>query len=98
MDVRRTLLVAVPVLLAFALVSFGTIVSESEAQAGDIRICHSTSSVTNPYESITVAISAADGISDGPGQPDHFLAHTGGLFDPENPPTPPISDEEEWGD
>src|SRR5688572_31655680 len=72
----------------------------AQAQATTVRICHSTGSVNNPYETITVAITAADGntTNDGPGQPDHFAEHTGDLFDPQNPPTPPISEEEEWGD
>lgn len=99
MDVRKTLTIALPVMLALALVSFVTLATESAAQAGQVRICHRTNSATNGYVSTTVAISAADGDlnNDNPGGPDHFAQHTGPVFDPANPPPLPRN-EDQWGD
>ncbi|MEK7602699.1 MAG: hypothetical protein AAB459_00450, partial [Patescibacteria group bacterium] len=53
-----------------------------------VRICHRTSSYTNPYEEIEVDESAVDGIGNG----DHYLEHQGPIF------YPTIPKHTEWGD
>lgn len=68
----------------------------SYVEDGKIRICHSTDSANNPYNSIEVAVEAADGLAgnNGNGQPDHYGEHTGPVFDSE------VHDQQNrgWGD
>lgn len=52
-----------------------------------VTICHRTHSEKNPYVQISVAESAVDGTGSG----DHYLNHTGPVFNPDNPVAP-------WGD
>lgn len=59
----------------------GTAVAGKPGPEGKVTICHRTASDTNPYTQITVDASAVDGKGGG----DHYLSHTGPIWNPTLP-------------
>jgi len=99
---RRAGIVVAATGLVLAASGLGAGVAGAAPKDGDLQItiCHATSSVTNPYRTLTVSVNAADG-GLGQGGNDHS-SHTGPVFDftadpsdPDYPYHPPAKD---WGD
>jgi len=59
-----------------------------------VRICHATSSASNPYEYPEVSKSAVDGVGNG----DHYLEHTGAIATSNSVAQGLKDDKIDWGD
>jgi len=70
----------------------------SAGQEDQVTICHRTTSVTNPYVTITVDESSVDGVAANQQGADHFGEHTGPLVTSEAEAQALKDAKTEWGD
>jgi hypothetical protein len=99
---RRRLEIFALVSATLAALSVGSMgVFGASAQPGNedqVTICHRTDSATNPYSTITVDVSAVDGVAGNQPGADHFGEHTGPLASSEAVAQQLKDDGIEWGD
>ena len=84
--IKESAVIAVAVAVLIGALMMIASAAAVDAQSSDkVRICHRTSAVKNPYNSIEVDSNAVDGNLDNEqgNKPDHYGEHTGDVFDPE---------------
>ena len=90
--VKRILLLAALLVVGLA----GGVSSNVNATPNDpkVTICHRTNSVTNPYNELSVAQSAVDGVGNG----DHYLKHQGPIATSTGVAQVLKDSKQKWGD
>ncbi len=93
-------LIAGFLLTLFAVLNFNTKVLANSSNNNNVTICHRTTSVTNPYNTITVDKKAADGVAGNTNsnQPDHYGEHQGPLASSQAVAQALKDSHTEWGD
>jgi hypothetical protein len=86
-------------LAALAAGGVGVLSASAQGNEDNITICHRTDSASNPYSTITVDVSAVDGVvGNETGQADHFAEHQGPLASTEEVAQALKDAGIEWGD